>query len=95
MDQQGRVIACGKGAFELTGLSEEKAIGRSVQDLLGLKFSDGSDQIKTSLEWGVRLLDKEVELRAEGDLPVNCSADIFPAYDDDGGLLLVLTRRSA
>ena len=28
---------------------------------------------------------------AEGDLPAEAVADVFPAYDDDGGLLLVLT----
>jgi hypothetical protein len=26
-----------------------------------------------------------------GDLPTEATADLFPAYDDDGGLLLVLT----
>ena len=30
---------------------------------------------------------------AEGDRPEPAKADIFPAYDDDGGLLLVLTPR--
>ena len=27
----------------------------------------------------------------EGDLPARATADLFPAYDDDGGMLLVLT----
>ena len=44
-----------------------------------------------SLEWGVRALGKPVEVNAEGDLPARATADLFPAYDDDGGLLLVLT----
>ena len=45
----------------------------------------------TVLEWGVRQLGKPVEVNAEGDLPAKAVADLFPAYDDDGGLLLVLT----
>ena len=45
----------------------------------------------TVLEWGVRALGKPVEVNAEGDLPARATADLFPAYDDDGGLLLVLT----
>ena len=49
------------------------------------------DPVETVLEWGVRSLDKQVEVHAEGDLPAKASADLFPAYDDDGGLLLVLT----
>jgi hypothetical protein len=43
------------------------------------------------LEWGVRQLGKPVTVHAEGDLPAKAVADLFPAYDDDGGLLLVLT----
>jgi hypothetical protein len=35
---------------------------------------------------------KPVEVHAEHDLPARAVADLFPAYDDDeGGLLLVLT----
>ena len=35
---------------------------------------------------------KAVEVHAEHDLPAKAVADIFPAYDDDdGGVLLVLT----
>ena len=39
----------------------------------------------------VRSLGKRVEVNAEGDLPAKAVADVFPAYDDDGGMLLVLT----
>jgi hypothetical protein len=39
----------------------------------------------------VRALNKPVTVNAEGDLPAQAVADLFPAYDDDGGLLLVLT----
>ena len=90
-DQEGRLIGLGRGSTELTGLTEEKVIGRPVNDVLGLRFEDGSDQIGTVLEWGVRVLGKPVEVHAEGDLPAKATADIFPAYDDDGGLLVVLT----
>ena len=37
-DQQGRLIGCGRGTRELTGLSEERVIGRPVNEVLGLKF---------------------------------------------------------
>jgi PAS domain-containing protein len=90
-DQEGRLIGAGRGSFELTGLREEKIIGRSVSDVLGLRFEDGSDQVATALEWGVRVLGKKVSVNAEGDLPAEATADLFPAYDDDGGLLVILT----
>ena len=104
-DQEGRVIDIGRGGFELTGLKDEDVIGRPVQDVLGLRWVDDgdggesadtdrdgiTDPIETTLEWGVRSLGKRVEVNAEGDLPASAVADIFPAYDDDGGLLIVLT----
>ena len=50
-----------------------------------------TDPIESTLEWGVRSLGMKVAVNAEGDLPTEAVADVFPAYDDDGGLLLVLT----
>ncbi|HEX8086644.1 MAG TPA: hypothetical protein VF529_20315 [Solirubrobacteraceae bacterium] len=93
-DQEGRIIACGRGSFELTGLAEEQVIGRPANEVLGLKFDSGDDYVSTVLEWGVRQLGKPVEVNAEGDLPAKAKADLFPAYDDDGGMLLVLTPTS-
>jgi hypothetical protein len=104
-DQQGRLLDVGKGGFELTGLKDEEVIGRQVKDVLGLDWideggggetadADGdglADPLETVLEWGVRSLGKRVAVNAEGDLPAQAVADLFPAYDDDGGLLLVLT----
>ena len=87
----GRIIGLGRGSFELTGLQEENVIGRPAREVLGLKFSDDGDPIGTALEWGVRQRDKPVTVHAEGDIPARATADLFPAYDDDGGLLLVLT----
>ena len=101
-DQQARVIDAGRGSFELTGLTDEDVIGRPVREVLGLRWlqqseeaeaaaNGDSDPIATSLEWGVRSLGKKVAVNAEGDLPAEAVADVFPAYDDDGGLLIVLT----
>jgi PAS domain-containing protein len=90
-DQEGRIIGLGRGSFELTGLDEERVIGRAATEVLGLSFEDETNPISTALEWGVRQRDKPVTVHAEGDIPARATADMFPAYDDDGGLLLVLT----
>jgi hypothetical protein len=91
-DKKGLIVDCGKGSFELTGIKTEQAFGRPVGEVLGLKFEDGSDHVGTALEWEVRVKSKPVEVHAEGDLPARAVADLFPAYDDDdGGLLVVLT----
>lgn len=101
-DKNGRVLDVGRGGFELTGLKDEDVIGRPVRDVLGLAWVEPEvaaagekngegDPIGTTLEWGVRSLGKKVQVNAEGDLPAEAVADVFPAYDDDGGLLLVLT----
>lgn len=104
-DSDGKVLGLGRGAFELTGLSDEDVIGRPVKEVLGLEWREspdqsesegesGADPVETTLEWGVRSLGKRVKVKAEGDLPTEAVADLFPAYDDDGGLLLVLTPES-
>jgi PAS domain-containing protein len=90
-DRDARVIGCGRNSFALTGLEEEEVIGRRVDEALGLKFSDGEDPLGTVLEWGVRALEKPVQVSGDRDVPAEALADLFPAYDDDGGLLLVLT----
>jgi hypothetical protein len=104
-DKDGRVLDVGKGGFELTGLKDEQVIGRPIGEVLGLEWIDQgeggeeadtdrdgtTDPIETTLEWGVRSLGKRVAVHAEGDLPAEAVADVFPAYDEDGGLLLVLT----
>jgi hypothetical protein len=74
-DREGRVIGCGKNSFALTGLEEEAVIGRPVAQALGLEFSNGDDPVGSG----------------DRDLPATARADMFPAYDDEGGLLLVLT----
>jgi PAS domain-containing protein len=91
LDAEARVIGAGRGSRELTGLGDRDVIGRAVDEVLGLEFSNGDDHISTALEWGVRVLDKPVTVHADGDRPESARADIFPAYDEDGGLLLVLT----
>ncbi len=91
-DAEGRIVDCGRGSFELTGLKTEQAMGRSAAEVLGLEFEDGVDHVGTALEWEVRVQQKPVRVNAEGDIPARAVADLFPAYDDeDGGLLLVLT----
>jgi PAS domain-containing protein len=88
-DQDGRVLAAGKGVFELTGYREGDLLGRELADALGL----GGDAAKTALEWGVRKLGERVELRTRAGLTKTVTADFFPAYDSDGGLLVALSPR--
>jgi len=90
-DREGRVIGCGRNSYELTGLHDEQVIGRDIHEALGLNFVNGDDHVKTVLEWGVRQLDKPASVKAEGDIEARAQADLFPAYDEEGGLLLVLT----
>jgi hypothetical protein len=90
-DSEGRIVDCGRGSFEFTGLRTESAIGQSLENALGLSFDDGVDHIATALEWEVRVSGKPVVVNA-GAERANAVADIFPAYDDEeGGLLVVLT----
>ena len=57
------------------------------------RVSDGKDPIALVLEWGVRQIDKHVLIRHSvgHDKAVRC--DVFPAYDEDGGLLVAPSPR--
>ncbi len=93
-DAEGRILASGRGVFELTGHNEADLIGRSVIEALGLSgWNDGKNPVELSLEWGVRRLDEQLELRTSAGHRKAVKADFFPAYDSDGGLLVALTPR--
>ena len=91
-DRDARVIASGRGVFELTGFQESDLMGREVGEILTL--SDAAP-IGVVREWGVRQLDLELELITRAAIRKPVTVDLFPAYDDDGGLLVALTPRTA
>jgi PAS domain S-box-containing protein len=95
-DNQGRVIACGRGLFELSGFPEEELIGRDVVEAFQLGgFEADRNPVALALEWGVRRLDEHLELTTRGGQRKHVTVDVFPAYDDDGGLLVSLTPTMA
>ena len=89
-DQDARVLATGEGVFELTGYTEADLMGRDLVEALGL--SD-AEPVATVREWGVRKLEQQLTLRTHAGIEKPVLADFFPAYDDDGGLLVAITPR--
>ena len=93
-DSDGRVLAAGRGVFELTGFQEQQLMGREVVEALRLAgFEEGRNPVTLALEWGVRQLDQPLELTTRAGLVKHVTADVFPAYDADGGLLVSLAPR--
>lgn len=96
-DQQGRVIAFGRGARELTGFDEQELMGVDLAEALELRLPDEPDATQpheTALEWGARVLGKQMTMRVASGKVELVTGDFFPAYDDDGGLLAAFTPRS-
>jgi PAS domain-containing protein len=89
-DQDARVLATGEGVFEITGYHEGDLMGRDVVEALGLSKREPVDTVR---EWGVRQLEQELTLRTNTGRERAVQADFFPAYDEDGGLLVALTPR--
>ena len=85
-DQQGRVLATDKGVFELTGYREEDLLGREVTEIVEAE----PNPVAVALEWGVRRLGQHVGLTTRAGLHKAVVADLFPALDADGGLLVAL-----
>ena len=90
-DQEGRVLAAGRGVFELSGFQERDLLGREVVDAFGLTgFAEDRNPASLALEWGVRRIGEQLELRTRGGQKKPVTGDFFPAYDSDGGLLVAL-----
>lgn len=93
-DRDGRILASGRGVFEFSGFLENELMGRDVVESLGLAgFEEGRNPAKLALEWGVRRLGEQLVLRSKAGHEKPVTADFFPAYDEDGGLLVAITPR--
>jgi PAS domain S-box-containing protein len=93
-DREGRILAVGRGVFELTGYREPELMGKEIVSAFGLGgFEEGRSPVALALEWGVRRLGERLELRTRAGQVKRVTADVFPAYDDDGGLLVALAPR--
>ena len=86
-DTDGRVLATGEDFFELSGYREQDLLGRDVTEIVAAE----PNPVAVALEWGVRRLGERVALKTRAGLEKTVFADLFPALDDDGGLLLALT----
>jgi len=89
-DREARVLAVGRGVFELTGFREADLIGRDVSSALALSDSGPLELVR---EWGVRQLGQELEVQTRAGLVKPVLVDLFPAYDEDGGILVALSSR--
>jgi PAS domain-containing protein len=89
-DREGRVLAVGRGVFELSGYSDGDLMGRDIVEAIGLSDSAPIEIVR---EWGVRKLGQSLAIRTSAGLAKDVTADFFPAYDDDGGMLVALTPR--
>jgi PAS domain S-box-containing protein len=93
-DANTRILATGRGVFELTGYSEGELLGTDMVERLGLSgFEPDRNPAKLALEWGVRRLGEQLRLRTRAGHEKDVTADFFPAYDTDGGLLVALNPR--
>src|SRR3989442_12269051 len=61
-DQEGRILASGRGVFGLTGWGECELMGHSVAEGLGLTgFAEDKNPASLALEGGVRRLGEHLE----------------------------------
>lgn len=87
-DRNRRVLAVGRGVFELTGYRDGDLLGREIVEALDLSDASPIDVVQ---EWGVRKLGQELQIRTSAGIVKQMTVDLFPAYDDDGGVLVALT----
>ncbi len=91
-DREGRILAAGEGVFELCGYREAELMGKPVLQALSLTgYDETKNPAQLALEWGVRRLNEQLVLKTRAGQQKQVKGDFFPAYDDDGGLLVALT----
>src|SRR2546430_15239913 len=62
-DQEGRILAIGRGVFELSGWSEQEGLGANVVSAFGPAASEAEkNPVKLSLVWGVRRPTEQLQL---------------------------------
>ena len=94
-DQERRIIATGQGVFELTGYREAELLGQDVTEAFSIETQNGdANPAEVAVEWGVRQLGKKIRLRTRAGVTKEITADYFPAYDEDGGLLVALIPKN-
>lgn len=92
-DSDCKILAAGHASNAVTGFQERDMLGHDVVERLTLRFSE-DDPAKRSLEWGVRVMGVDCTFRPKGmQGDRGATADFFPAYDNDGGLLVAITPK--
>jgi PAS domain-containing protein len=89
-DRERRILALGQGVFELTGFREKDVLGSGLREALTLEAEGERDPAEVAVEWGVRQLGKSASIRTRSGVTKRIKVDFFPAYDEDGGLLVAL-----
>ena len=92
-DQEARILATGRDVFQLSGFQESDVLGKDLVETFDLSSGDEEHPARVALEWGVRKLGEPLEIRTRSGRRQKVTADFFPAYDEDGGLLVALTPR--
>lgn len=92
-DRQIRVLAIGRGVFELSGYQEADLLGKEATSAFRLEGFDGQNPAEVAVEWGVRKLAQSLTLRTRSGGTRDVIVDFFPAYDRDGGLMIALAPR--
>ncbi len=92
-DSEKKILAAGHAATAVTGFQDRALLGYDLVDRLELDFG-GDDPADRSLEWGVRVMGVDCTFHPNGsEGGRTATADFFPAYDDDGGLLVAITPK--
>jgi hypothetical protein len=70
-------------------------VGRDVTEALSIQTRNGdANPAEVAVEWGVRQLGKKISVKTRSGVTKEITADYFPAYDEDGGLLVALIPKT-
>ena len=92
-DQERRILVAGHAAFAVTGYQEGELIGHEVRRAAARRLPGqrpGGQEPRVGRPRAQRRVHLPAQRSGED---VAATVDFFPAYDDDGGLLVALTPK--
>ena len=89
-DREARILAVGKGVFELTGFQEGELIGKDLREALGCTAPTARIPSARCSSGASASSTRRSSCSHRAGMVKLVRADLFPAYDEDGGLLACL-----
>ena len=87
-------MALTENIFEGLAHGESGEVAEATEAFSIQTRNGDANPAEIAVEWGVRQLGKKISVKTRSGVTKEITADYFPAYDEDGGLLVALIPKA-